>query len=99
MTDLKTPAEAAAALHCSQKTLAGHVRSGALRYVIVGLGKKRPRRMFTAEDIQDFIERQMRRDTPATAPRTHRTTTSTSRSDVIAFTALRDARNAAKPKR
>src|SRR5690348_8969127 len=100
MSALKTPAEAAAVLHCSRKTLTGHVRAGDLRYVIVGLGKKRPRRMFTVEDIQEFIERQTRRDTPCRSigPRARHTTNSTLKSEVIAFTALRSARANGKPR-
>src|SRR2546430_15506855 len=48
---LKTAAQAAARLGCSVKTLNGHVASGALRYVIIGHGTKRPRRMFTDADL------------------------------------------------
>src|SRR4051794_10569450 len=35
---LRTPAEAAAKLGCSIKTLNGHVAAGALKYVIIGHG-------------------------------------------------------------
>jgi hypothetical protein len=49
--DLLTPRETAAILHFSIKTHTGHVASGDLRYVLVGQGKKRPRRMFTRPDI------------------------------------------------
>jgi hypothetical protein len=44
---LRTSTEAAEFLRCSRKTLSAHAGSGALRYVIVGHGTKRPRRMFT----------------------------------------------------
>ena len=97
---LRTPAEAAARLRVSRKTLTEHVRSGALRYVIIGCGSKRPRKMFTDADIEEFIERQTRRDVPcpSIAPRARRSTTTTSSGRVIAFTALRNARTDAKPK-
>jgi excisionase family DNA binding protein len=61
---LRTPQEAAARLRCSQRTLRAHVRAGALRYVIIGRGTKRPRRGFTDADLDEFIERQTRRDAP-----------------------------------
>src|SRR6516164_2399569 len=43
---LRTKAAAAAKLGCSIKTLNGHVDAGELRYVVIGHGKKRVRRMF-----------------------------------------------------
>ena len=52
---LHTMAEAAQRLGCSIKTLNGHVASGALGYVAIGHGKKRPRKMFTDADLDDFI--------------------------------------------
>src|SRR6516165_3586149 len=52
---LFTPAEAARRLRCSIKTLLGHVDSGAIGYVIIGHGEKRPRRFFTAADLDTFI--------------------------------------------
>ncbi len=61
-TPLLTGQEAAALLRCSLKTLRGHVASGALRYVIIGHGKRRPRRMFMQSDIEAFLESQARRD-------------------------------------
>src|SRR6516225_6321817 len=53
---LLTAAEAARRLRCSEKTLNGHVASGALRYVDVGHGRKRRRIRFTDADLDDFIE-------------------------------------------
>src|SRR5262245_28942520 len=101
MSDLKTPRETATRLRCSVKTLAMHVRSGALRYVIIGHGTKRPRRMFTEADINEFIECQTRREVPYpyTNRKARRSTTSTSNGDVVAFTALRSKRTGAKQKR
>src|SRR5262245_38763671 len=52
---LRTPAEAARKLRCSIKTLFAHVASGALRYVDIGRGTKRPHRMFTDADLDAFI--------------------------------------------
>ena len=48
---LYTMAEAAKRLGCSKKTLKGHIESGALRYVSLGHGPKRKRRMFTDADL------------------------------------------------
>ena len=61
---LLTPADAATRLGISQKTLAGHVRDGSIRWVNVGRGKAKPRRMFAESDVQELIERQSRRDGP-----------------------------------
>jgi hypothetical protein len=57
---LRTADEAAAKLRCSIKTLRGHVRSGALRYVVTGHGIKHPHKMFTDADIDEFIANQTR---------------------------------------
>jgi hypothetical protein len=101
VTALRTAQEAAARLRCSTKTLNGHVRSGALRYVIIGCGSKRPRRMFTDADLDEFIERQTRRNAPylSTDRKARRSTTLTSGCEVVAFTALQAERAAAMPKR
>jgi hypothetical protein len=100
---LRTSAEAARKLRCSIKTLKGHVASGALRYVDLGLGKKRVRRMFTDADLDNFIANQTRKDVPCPSTKTEtvarRTGTSTSKCEVIGFTARRNARRAAKPKK
>jgi len=100
---LRTPAEAARKLRCSIKTLNAHVAAGDLRYVSIGKGTKRPRRMFSDADLDDFIANQTRKDVacPPTSPKTaaRRISTSTSKCEVIGFTARRNARRAAKPKR
>ena len=98
---LKTAAQAAAKLGCSIKTLNGHVASGALRYVAIGHGTKRPRKMFTDADINSFVANQTRKDVPcpSTASRVRRIGTSISGGEVIALTALRKRRRDAKPKR
>src|SRR6516164_3532619 len=67
---LRTPAEAARKLRCSVKTLFGHVASGALRYVAIGHGTKRPRKRFADADLDAFIESQTRKDVPCPSTRT-----------------------------
>jgi hypothetical protein len=98
---LRTTAEAAARLGCSIKTLNGHVDAGDLRYVRIGQGKKRPRRMFTDSDLDAFIAAQTQTDTPcrSIASRVHRTGTPNSKSTVVAFTAAPKPRPGAKPKK
>jgi hypothetical protein len=99
---LRTLQEGAARLGCSIRTLRGHIASGALRYVVIGHGKKRPRKMLADADLDQFIANQTRRDSPAClsiAPRARHTGISTSKSEVIGFTARRNARRAAKPKK
>ncbi|WP_420712639.1 helix-turn-helix domain-containing protein [Ancylobacter sp. SL191] len=88
MTPLLTPKEAAEALRISVKTLFDHVEQGRLRYIRVGAGLKRPRRMFSNDDLDEFIERQRRQDAPcrSTNRKGPRSTTTTSRSVVVAFT-------------
>ena len=100
---LRTPAEAARKLHCSVKTLNGHIASGALRYVVIGHGTKRPRKMLTDADLDQFIANQTRKDVPCPSTRTEtaarRISTSTSKCEVIGFMARRNAQRGAKPKR
>jgi hypothetical protein len=99
---LRTPDEAARKLRCSVKTLNAHVAAGDLRYVIIGKGTKRPRRMFTDADLDAFIANQTRKDSPACrsiASRVRRSGTSNSESEVIAFTAQPRPRTSAKPKK
>jgi hypothetical protein len=100
---LKTAAQAAARLGCSIKTLNGHIASGALRYVSIGHGTKRARRMFTDSDLDEFIADQTRKDVPcqsiSTETAARRSGTLTSKCEVIGFTARRDARRGVKPKK
>jgi hypothetical protein len=98
---LLTRAQAAAKLNCSLRTLDGHVASGTLRYVVIGHGKKRPRRMFTDADLNEFIANQTRKDVPcpSTASRARRSGTTISGGEVIAFTGLRNARPGGKQRR
>ena len=101
MSELRTPQEAAAKLRCSVKTLRMHVRSGALKYVNIGRGTKRPRYRFADADLADFILNQTRRNAHpclSTGQRARRSTSSISCGEVIAFTALQSERAAAKPK-
>jgi hypothetical protein len=97
---LLTRAQAAAKLNCSLRTLDGHVASGALRYVAIGHGKKRPRRMFTVADLDEFISNQTRKDVPcpSSATRARHIGGSTSNSKVIAFSAAPRPRPGAKRK-
>jgi hypothetical protein len=100
---LLTKEEAAAKLGCSTKTLDGYVKAGALRYVPLGHGKKHIRRMFADPDLDEFIANQTRKDVPCPSTRAEtvarRISTTTSKCEVIGFTARRNARRAAKPKK
>jgi hypothetical protein len=99
--DLMTMRDAAARVGCGVKTFKGHVARGAVRYVIIGHGTKRPRCMFTAADLNAFIEAQTRKDVPcpSSARSARRTGTMTSSGEVVAFTARQNARRGAKPTR
>lgn len=96
---LLTPPEAAARLGLSKKILLEHVRAGEIRYINIGRGKKKLRRMFTEEDLAEFIAARACRDTPpclSTSRKARRTTTSTFDIEVADFTALRAAKAAEK---
>jgi hypothetical protein len=92
--------QAARKLGMSTKTLKGHADDGEIRYINTARGKKHRRMMFTEADIEEFIERRARREVPclSIATRKAHSTTSISKSKVIAFTALQDARASAKLK-
>jgi hypothetical protein len=98
---LRTMGEAAARLGCSIKTLNGHVATRALRYVNIGHGSKRPRKMFTDADLNTFIEAQTRKDSPCppSATRARPTGSTTSSGEVVAFTARPKSRPSGKPKK
>jgi excisionase family DNA binding protein len=97
---LLTIDEAAAYLHITDEQLGSFVKQGAIQYVNVGRGKLRPRIRFTSSDLDAFIERRRQQEAPclSTESRTARSSISTSSSNVIGFTALRNARLAAKLK-
>jgi hypothetical protein len=99
--DLMTMSEAAAQARIGVKTFKGHVARGAVRYVILGLGTKRPRKRIAPADLTAFIEAQTRKDVacPSTEPRARRTGNFISGGEVIAFTAQPRPRPGAKPKK
>jgi excisionase family DNA binding protein len=100
---LLTPAEAARKLRISVKTLLTHVAAGEIGYVIIGRGRKRPRRIFTGAALDEFIANKTRKDAPCPSTRTRtaarRISTTTSKCEVIGFTARRNARRGVKPKK
>lgn len=73
-----TPAEAARLLRMDVKTLREHVRLGNIRYLLKGVGEKRPRREFTESDLVEFLADQRRQECRSTDPKTRRSSTSTS---------------------
>lgn len=98
---LRTKAEAAAKLGVSVRTLHAHVAAGALRYVSIGKGTKRMRRMFTDADLDAFIANQTRKDLPcpSVATRARRSGSIDSKSEVVSFSEVQRRRRSAKPKR
>jgi excisionase family DNA binding protein len=92
--------QAAAYLGITDDQVAAFVQDGELNYINVGRGKKRARYRFTIPDLQEFIERRRRREVlcRSTSQKGHRTTTSTSRPEVIGFMAARAAQLGKKPK-
>jgi predicted site-specific integrase-resolvase len=92
---LMSPKVAAARLLISVKTLMGHVRDGGIRYVNVGRSDRRPRYAFSDSDLAEFETNRSRRNVGGTYAA--RSTSSTFNGEVVAFTALRNKRVAAKP--
>src|SRR4051812_16428507 len=99
MTRLMNRETAAEWLCISEDQVAELAHRGELRYINVGRGQKRARMRFTEEDLEEFVARRRRREVClSTSPKSHRITISTSRSEVIGFTAVRAAQLAGKPK-
>lgn len=96
---LLTPEQAAARLTITEDHLRALVANGAIGYINVGLGKKRPRRRFTEADIDDFIERRRGREVPCPSIKTHdrHITRLTSGTAAIGFMAQRNARRGQTP--
>ncbi|MEH2705116.1 helix-turn-helix domain-containing protein [Bradyrhizobium elkanii] len=91
---LLTPKETAIRLGITEEQLGAFAQDGEIAYINVGRGKKRPRRRYAEEDIQEFKERRRRREIscPSIATNVRHTTNSISSTAVIGFTARRNAR-------
>ncbi|WP_371748354.1 helix-turn-helix domain-containing protein [Bradyrhizobium sp. CCBAU 53338] len=92
------PKDAARYLGVSVKTLLAFVRDGELKYIHLGRGRKKIRRGFDLQDIEEFKQSRTRRDMPCqfTGTTSAASTISTSRSKVIGFTARRELRMSEK---
>ncbi|MGF7161250.1 excisionase family DNA binding protein [Rhodoligotrophos appendicifer] len=85
---LMTPKEAAGRLAISEDLLREHVHRGDIKSVIIGHGQRRPRRRFTEQDLQDFIEARRGVDIWASTKTKERASSiTTSNSKVIGFMA------------
>jgi len=98
---LRTPDEAARKLGCSVKTVNAHVAAGDLRYVSIGKGTKRTRKMFADTDLNEFITNQTRKDLPclSDATRARRSGNTASKSEIVSFSEVQKKRRGAKPKK
>ena len=102
MPGLRTKREAADRLRCSEKTVDAYVEAGELRYVLVGRGTRRQRKMFTDGDIADLLASRTRKAAPPcpfTKTRARHIGSSTSNGEVVAFSAQPRPRPGAKLKR
>ena len=81
--------------------LRGFVNDGEIRYVNVGRGKKRERMMFKPADIEEFVERRTKRKvfTCLSNLKSPHSTGTISTAEVVGFTARRNERRNAKPKK
>ncbi|GEP11704.1 helix-turn-helix domain-containing protein [Methylobacterium gnaphalii] len=104
---LLTITQAADSLGMSEKTLRVYMRRGEVKHIAFGHGLQRQRRMFHPDDLAAFVDRQ-RRSTPCQSidqgtPRQEssrpRSTTMTSNTEVIGFTARRNAALNGMPKK
>lgn len=68
-TDLLDYSEAAKVLNVSVRTLRGHVRDGAIPYVAIGRGLRRPKKAFMRSDISTFIQLGKLVAAPVAAPK------------------------------
>ena len=90
---LLTPPQAAARIGISERTLRDLRKAGEIAYVALDGRKIR----HTESDIADYLTLRHRRDTPrimpclSTSPKIRRTTTTTSNSKVVGFTARQAA--------
>lgn len=100
--ELMTPREAAEKLHVTTDQLRGFVHDGELRYVNIGRGKKRDRMMFKPIDIEEFVERRTQRKVApclSTNLKSPHSIGTISSAEVVGFTARRNERRNAKPKK
>jgi hypothetical protein len=99
---LRDAHEGAAILNMTKDQFMAFVHDGAIRYVNVGRGTKRPRYGFTDADLQDFTENRKQQEIPQCQslrqPSPRRTIGSTSKPVVVGFTALRNAQLSKKPR-
>jgi hypothetical protein len=95
-TGLLTAAQAAGDLNITVEQLLQHVKDGALRYINVGRGRKRPRYRFEPSDLDAFkaarttLEQQPCPSSSRRSP--HPISGSVSKSNVVGFSARRAAR-------
>jgi excisionase family DNA binding protein len=97
---LLTADQAAAYLGVTVEQLTAHVKGGAIKYINVGRGEKKPRYRFTRADLDTFKSDRTTTEQPcpsSSRKNPRHTTGSISKSNVVGFTALRAARLAKKP--
>ena len=88
-----------ALLRMDPKTLRDHCRAGNIRFILKGMGESRPRREFTLSDVMGFFKRRARDECLSTGRRARRSSTSTSSTPVIDFTARQSRRSGDLPRR
>jgi excisionase family DNA binding protein len=95
--------DAAARLNTTTDQVKSLVRDGKLKYINIGTGKIKPRYRFAETDIDDFEQQQRVREEPSCRFSNRKSQRhiigSTSSSQVVGFTALRDAQLAKKPRK
>ncbi|WP_166652495.1 helix-turn-helix domain-containing protein [Enterovirga rhinocerotis] len=97
MTKLLTPQEVADSLGITPRTLREHVRDGRLPYIPTGRGLQRERRMFHPDDVANFLAEQRKAGCRPTGKLDAASSSTTSISAVIDFTARRSARLSGMP--
>jgi len=92
--------EGAQYLGITSDQMRAFIQDGELNYRNMGRGKKRARYRLTKEDLDDFIEHRKRREPlcQSTGAKAVRSTAMTSSSNVVGFTARRNARLGKTPK-
>lgn len=92
---LYSEAEACVMLSVCEKVLRRARKDGQLRYVLIGRSIR-----YTMDDLDDFISKSRQEGEPcqSTSRKTRRTTISTSRCEIVAFSDLQDARRSGMPR-
>jgi len=91
-------AELAVLLGIDRKTLREHVKAGNIRYIAIGSGVERVRKVFAPADVAEFLALRSRLECPSSKPKNLHTINTASTFQAFDFTALREKQTSAAQK-